>query len=224
MPKFQTRVFPLQDEQKLETYDRPPHEAVFDRIDLILTFLPGKDGRGMIVKSFLDAIPYHDEVVKKIEDKKNEIDELKLIYRKKNRLFRNLDSAWNVMLENNDPVAFHEYLELIPKMKNIEQRLTRVTDVEIKAKITAEHNRYKLLHPRCSNQLKIYTTYSEARGVRDAALQELVTAEKQLARLFEEEKQKANRISDDHVRADLMKRTISEIFPNVHGENGVEVN
>ena len=79
------------------------------------------NGVGAIIKGFQNAIPAHDEHVKLIEEKITEIKALKRIYNKKNRLFRNLDSAWNGILEDN-PNEFHEYELLVPKMRNIEQR------------------------------------------------------------------------------------------------------
>ena len=100
----------LPDEFKLESYPRRVQEATFDRLDLVVTFRPGKDKIGATVRSFVDAITAHDEIVKVIEEKMNEIDVLRRHYRKKNRLFRNLDSAWNVILDN--PAEFQGEYEI----------------------------------------------------------------------------------------------------------------
>ena len=101
-------IIPLPDELKLENYERRPNAALFDRLDLVVCFHPGHKGIGAVVKSFRDAIKAHDEMVVKVEAQMIEVEIKKRIYKKKNRLFRNLDSAWNLILEN--PVQYYEYL------------------------------------------------------------------------------------------------------------------
>lgn len=204
------------DELKLEFYDRRVNEAVFDRLDLVLGLMPGKDGVGAVVKCFLDAIAIHDEIVKTIEEKMDEVGELKKVFLKKSRLFRNLDSAWNIMLDN--PVDFYEYLELLPKMKNIEARLKIVEDAKVKAELLAEYYRFQSLQPVCSKQLIIYNTYSEARKERDDAMKALQTGEASLISIKNTERQLAKNISDDHIFADKNGRSLSSIFPNIQGK------
>jgi len=58
-----------------------------------------------------------------------EITALKKVYNKKNRLFRNMDSAWNVMIEEVSK-EFDEYNALLPKMRNVEERLQTMVDLE----------------------------------------------------------------------------------------------
>lgn len=208
------KKLPIPEELKLENYDRRRYTAVFDRIDLVLEFRAGKGGIGATIKCFLDAISKHDEIVAQIEDQLNTVKELKRIYRKKNRLFRNLDSAWNLML--NNPVEFHEYLGLLPKMENIEERIEQITDPEIKAKVVAQYDRFKLLEPVCSRQLAVYELYSKSREERDESMKVLVKAEAKVVKLKEEERVLASHISDDHIIADEMKKSMTQLFPNVH--------
>lgn len=66
-----------------------------------------------------------------MEEQLVEIQALKRVYNKKKRLFQNLDSAWNVMVEDN-PNDFPEYTSLLPKMRNVEQRLQTIVDHECK--------------------------------------------------------------------------------------------
>lgn len=206
----------IPEELKLENYEKRTQTASFDRIDLVISFRGGKDNIGATVKGFMDAIPAHDNIVKTIEEKMEEIVVLKRNYYKKNRLFRNLDSAWNLTLDN--PVDFYEYLELVPKMPKIEKRLAVVEDVVIKAQLQELYDRFQLLQPKCSKQAVIYETFSEARTVKDDAMKALLEAEADLSRLKHKEKELAALISDDHILADEMKKTLSSLFPNVHGE------
>ena len=64
-----------------------------------------------------------------MEEQLVEINELKRVYNKKKRLFQNLDTAWNAMIQDK-PNDFQEYNTLLPKMKNIEERLRTIVDVE----------------------------------------------------------------------------------------------
>lgn len=131
----------------LETYEQRPQSAEFDRLDLAVDFRPGKDGIGAVVKvwvreynslrywshefhqNFIDAIARHDEIVKLMEEQLVEITALRRVYNKKKRLFQNLDSAWNAMIEDS-PNDFQEYNALIPKMRNVQERLRIIEDVE----------------------------------------------------------------------------------------------
>ena len=206
----------IPDELKLETYPKRSQKATFDRINLVIDFQAGSSGIGATVKSFIDAIPNHDEIVKCIEEKMKEIEHFKKVYRQKTRFFRNLDSAWNVMLDS--AYSFDEYLQLLPKVKNAESRLARITDVEAKAELQAKYDRFKELEPVCSKQMVIYQEYKRARDDRDDALATLVKAEKQLGALKENEVFLASQITSDHIIADEMKKSISNLFANVHGK------
>lgn len=206
-------------ELKLENYEKQTHTASFDRIDLVISFRPGRDNIGATVKGFLEAIPAHDDIVKRIEEKMEEISILKRNYYRKNRLFRNLDSAWNLALDN--PVDFYEYMELLPKIPKIERRLAQVDDVVIKTQLQELYDRFQLLKPKCEKQAVIYQTFSEARTVKDDAMKALLEAETDLNRLKQKEKEVALLISDDHIVADEMGKTLSALFPNVHGKLSV---
>lgn len=100
----------IPDELKIENYDRRPYVTTFDRLDLVVFFIPGKDNIGGIVSHFLDAIANHDQIVIEIEKQYDKIDELNSFYKKICRLFHNLDAAWNVVLNNNG--KFYEFIAL----------------------------------------------------------------------------------------------------------------
>lgn len=127
---------PIPKEIKPEHYERRKFEAVFHRLDLCIHFVPGHNRVGAIVKNFINGIPNHDAIVKKVEEKWAMIDEVSSILKKKNRLFRNLDAAYNSLLTK--PEEYEEYLDLVPRMKNIELRLQTITDPEAKAKVESE--------------------------------------------------------------------------------------
>lgn len=203
----------IPEDLKLENYERRIQQAVFDRLELVVELRGGLNGIGATVKKYKEAIPAHDEIVKMIEEKMEEIEQFKKNYRKKQRLFRNLDSAWNITLDNAD--EWEEYNLLKPKMRNIEKRIMIVEDQIAKSEMIADYKRFHQLHPKCSRQTAVYESYSEARRVKDIAMKELVDAESQLNKLKLEEKRLAGLISDDHITADEKKQSLNDMFPNV---------
>ena len=64
-----------------------------------------------------------------MEEQLVEINALKKFYNKKKRLFQNLDTAWNAMVQDK-PNDFPEYNALLPKMKNVEERLRTIADLD----------------------------------------------------------------------------------------------
>lgn len=204
----------LPENLRLENYPTRIHAATFDRLDLAVEFRAGKEGVGATVKGFIDAIAKHDAIVQTMEEAIKNVEECKRVYRKRNRLFRNLDSAWNLLLTN--PTEFAEYNELLPKMKNMEQRLAAMDDPETKAKMTTQYERFREIEPRCSKQLIIYNSYSEARNERDKAVKKLLETEKHLREVKEQENTLASLISDDHILADETKKSMTNLFANVH--------
>jgi hypothetical protein len=204
---------PIPDELKLENQSSLLQYAIFDKLDFIIDFRPGKDNIGAIVKNFIDAIRKHDQIVVEYENALKIVAEKKKVYRKRNRLFRNLDSAWNVIMTN--PSEFQEYLDLLPKMKNIEKRLSLIEDPIVKAKLQDAYQRFLILQPICSKQQIIYDTYSNARQARDVAVKELLEAEELLRQCKEEEKIAASFITDDHILADETKRSLTTLFANI---------
>jgi hypothetical protein len=205
--------YPVPDALKIETYDRRPQVACFERVDLGVTFRPGKGGVGLIVRQFIDAIVNHDAIVKTVEERWMEIDELRRISNRINKKLRSFDGAWSII--NEFPQEFIEYTKLLPKMKNIEMRLKMITDVTAKAKAQSEYDRFKELLPRYSKVAIAYQALEACRVERDIARDNLLNAEKAFQVLREEERRIANAISDDHIRADDKKVHISSIFPNV---------
>lgn len=211
--------FDLPPELHLENYERRLQSATFDRIDLVVSFRAGVNGIGATVKGFKYAIGAHDNIVKIIEEKMDDIEQLRQHYRKKNRLFRNLDSAWNVILDNaND---FYEYQELLPQVRNADERLRLIQDVQLRTELEDKYKRFLELQPKCSKQMVIYETFSAAREVKDEAMRAYVQAEADLTKLKQEEKHLASLISDDHCLADETQQPLSSLFPNVHRKDTV---
>jgi hypothetical protein len=171
-------AFSLPEELKLETYERILQHATFDILDLVIKFMPGRNGIGAIVEGFKYSISGHDDIVQQIEEQMSLIEELKRAYSRANRLFRNLDSAWNCMLDAHNPADFYEYQELLPKMNNIEERMATIEDPKIKAQVVTMYNRFHKLAPTCSNQLKIYNTFVIARTEKDLAMKVLMESGK----------------------------------------------
>ncbi|RYH07097.1 hypothetical protein EON65_42110 [archaeon] len=197
-------IVPFPDELKLENYERRPNAALFDRLDLVVYFHPGYKGMGAVVKNFRDAIKSHDEMVVKVEAQMVEVEIKKRIYRKKNRLFRNLDSAWNLILEN--PIQYYEYLNLFKTLTGycqrsplpigdgkstectssltpaqhtyIKQQIEEEEEPIEKVKLTGLYVKYTELEPVCSRQHLVYLSFARAREERDQSVQQLLEAEK----------------------------------------------
>jgi hypothetical protein len=130
------------------------------------------------VKNFIDAIGRHDNIVKEVENKWLSIDELKRDLNRKSRLFRNLDSVWTCL--NTNPTEFNEFLSLVPRMKNIKERIKKMTNFKAKARAETELTRYEELFPYCSKLVAAQKELHLARDIRDQARALLMEAEGEL--------------------------------------------
>lgn len=213
-----SRVFTLQDlpqpaNTKLEFYERRKQNAAFDCIDKILTLMPGHLGKGAIVKGFINSIPNHDAKVKEMEEQMILLDGLKRDLKKKNRLYRNLDSAWNTVLAK--PEEFEEYCLLLPKMDGIEERIAIIKDEKIKAKLQAELDRFKEIEPSNKILFPLKQSLDKARETRDVANDLFVSNQNLLTHMKQEEVILADLITDDHMTADELGVEIAQVFSNV---------
>ncbi len=208
------KKYNITEEHKAETYRPRKLEANFDRVDYALSFMPGHLNKGAVVKTFVDAISNHDSIVKKVEEKWVQIDELKRDLTKKTRLFRNLDSLWTTM--NSKPDEYSEFLEMMPRMKNIKERMKRMTNFKVKARAETELNRFNELLPLATKLMAVQKKLELARDIRDEARRVLTETETELGVLREVEKDLAAKISDDHVIADEKGLPLCEMFLNVH--------
>jgi len=212
-----TERFNVPRELKIEFYDRRAQSSSFDRLELGVELIPGHDGIGAIVRQFTDAIRGHDACVKAVEDKWLELEGLKKDFNRKNRLYRNFDSAWNTLLDNE--AEFDEYLELVPRMVDMEERIKRIKDAKAKVKAEVEYNRFLEIEPRNSKLALAKKALEEAQERRNVARDLMLTAERELVYLREDEKAHAAKITDDHVVADERNSTLSDVFPNVKPNN-----
>jgi len=206
--------YPLPPELKYEYYERKRFAATFDRMDLSLKFRSGVNGIGAIIIKWTDGIYNHDAHVKKIEEQMDLIDQLRQIYEKENRTFKNWDAAW--MSINTKPADYEEYLELRPLALTFHSRIQDMRDSGERAAAEAEYTRFIELDSYCSKIYGAEAALNAARDRRDEARKNLVREETNLNILREEERKLAARISDDHVVADSRGEYISELFPNVH--------
>lgn len=206
--------YPLPSELKIEYYERKRYSATFDRMDLCLKFRSGLNGIGAIAIRWVDGIYNHDIQVKKIEEQMDIVDQLRKIYNKDNRTFKNWDAAWNVI--NNCPEDYAEYLELKPNGETFHERIQEITDPVDRATAETEYIRYRILDPKCSKVFAAEQAWIDARNTRDESQRKLVEQERVLNELRQEEKQLASLISDDHIVADSHQQYISELFPSIH--------
>lgn len=160
--KEQRKEYPIPDELKVETYERRRLSADFDRIDLILDLKAGVNGIGAILRGFVDAIPQYDAFVKAIEEKMDQLDELKKLDSKTNRHFLNWDAAW--MSLNTKPDEYADYIDLAPQMDRILEMLEDSEDPLERA--TAETNflRFKELEEKYT---PIYEADLKMRAAKD---------------------------------------------------------
>ena len=107
---------------------RKPNVAFFDRIDLLLSFVPGKDNVRAIFRTFINAIKIHDSIIKNIEENQTSVDSLKKDFSKKNRLFQNYINAWNVILPN--AVEYEEFKKLHLAMATYDLEMSRATELK----------------------------------------------------------------------------------------------
>ena len=219
---------PVPQELMLESYERRLMEAEIDNVNLTLILAPGHEGIGAVVKGFIDAIANHDLAVKNVEDQWLALVGIRRDFNKKNRVYRNLDGAWNTLSADNAE-NYAEYKELVPKMVNMEERLKVIKDQKVKIKMETEWAHYNELLPVCSRLEQAQNALSEAREERDAAQALLMKSEAQLIKYRSEERALAAKITDDHVVADEKGLQIAATFPNIqpnnilHLLNGVEV-
>ena len=198
---------------RIENYERRSQASQFDRLDLALELIPGANGLGAIVHGFIDAVTAHDLCVKAVEDKWLELEGQKKDFNRKNRLYRNFDSAWNTMHDNQ--AELEEYLELAPRMVGMEERIKRITDAKAKVKAESDYKRFLELEPLNSKLAAAQSALAESMERRDEARDLMKAAEMDLALLKEAERKQAGLITDDHIVADERDCTMGEIFPNV---------
>lgn len=201
-------------ELRLETYERRKFSATMDHMGLTVEVIPGAEGRGAIVKGFIDAISLHDDMVKNVEDQTLALKNIRREFTKKNRMYRNLDGAWNTFMSDHQE-DFEEFKVLAPKMVGMEERLERITDAKAKIKAEADWNRFKELEPLCIKLDEVQTALDTAREERDVVQARMLEIEGMLARSKTEEKKLADNITDDHIIACEKGKNIAHIFPNV---------
>lgn len=216
MPALSSAIEKLElpEEFKHESYERRVQKADVDRLDLCVELQPGRDGKSAVVKQFVEAVHLHDDVVKRIEEKMNVIDELQKVYNKKHRVYRNWDASYNTM--NTFQEDYQEYLQLLPKMRNYEERIEQIEDPLIRAKAEAERERYLEIETKCTGLKAVNKALFIAKQIREQSYKDLQAAQKELILLKEEEKKIAFRITDDHTVADERGQFIGDFLANIH--------
>ena len=218
--------YPIPQELKLEAYERRKHDAELDNLTLTLNLIPGNDGVGAICQGFIDAIANHDVAVRSVEDQWVSMQHISKDFKVKNRIYRNIDGAWNTLSADNK-ADFDEFQELIPRVQNAEERLKVVKDPKVKIKLETDWARFQELEPTCQKLDQAKATLEVARVNRDAAQKILMENDAKLTKFRSEERNLSSKITDDHVIADEKGIQISAAFPNIqpnsilHELNGV---
>lgn len=244
------KEYPIPDELKVETYERRQLAADFDRIDLILDLKPGVGGVGAVLRGFIDAIPQYDAFVKTIEEKMDQLDELKTLDSKANRHFLNWDAAWNAM--NVKPDEYADYVELVPEMDHILVTLEDCDDPVERAIAEAGFLRFKELEDKYAPLYEAHVKVKEAKTERDIIRAKFLEATEgvfmpfiemrpafnflsirvcftEIHVLHDKERKMAAKIGYDHVLADSKGVFLSDLFPNIRvgnilaSVNGIDV-
>jgi hypothetical protein len=211
------QAYVLPDQFKLETYEKQIHFALFDRVELLLSFIPGRENTGAIFRTFIDAIKIHDEIIKEIEETIVIVDVLRRDYNKKNRLFQNYSNAWVLLLPK--AVNYEEYTLLVKNMVSY--------DLDMKTAILRKDvgrqfflvQRKKRFHDIEEDNLPVKLleeAIEVSREERDGARALLAYYEGELQQLRGDERIAAKQISDDHIHADENHISFSDLFSNIH--------
>jgi hypothetical protein len=205
--------YEIPSEMKIEGYERRRLAVNFDRIDLICELKPGYNGVGAVLKGFINAIPGYDEFVKKIEEKMDEIEELKKLDTKTNRHFMNWDAAWNLL--NKKPDEYLEYIDLIPQIEQLSEDMNNTDDPIERAICSAKLERHAYLHYVYEDYLEVEKQLKATREERDRVRDEYLAKVSEFHALQDQERKMAARIGRDHVTADAKKIHLSDLFPNI---------
>jgi hypothetical protein len=92
----------------------------FEDAAFAVKLVPGRDGRGGIVKGWYDAIKMHDLLVKRIEEKMDEVDEKKRQYLVRKRVSENHEIAWGQFMKVDEGL-WNEYKDLNRELKEIKE-------------------------------------------------------------------------------------------------------
>lgn len=130
---------------------------------------------------------------------------------------------------SNNAEDYSEFLEMQPRMENMEERLLLIQDPKIKLKMETEWARYLELEDVCSRMQQAQKALEVAKEERDVAQALLMKSEAMLVKYRSDERKLAQMITDDHIIADEKGVQVAQTFPNVQPNNilfslnGVEV-
>jgi len=198
---------------KWEHVPRRRFSGKFDNVMLTLDLLPGALGQNAVVVGWKNPVQDHDLAAGACEQQMFEVDSLRKEFVAKNRTYKNWETAW--LLMNDRPEELEEYLELRPKMGDFKERVALMKKTEEKVQAEQQWRRYHELKLRCERLLEAREALREVKRIKDMAFQDMKHADQLLEKLFEMERETADRISEDHVLADQQSCSVSELFPAV---------
>lgn len=200
-------------EVKWEHVPRRRFTGKFDNIMLTLNLLSGADDMNAVVVGWKNPVQDHDVAAGACEKQMFEVDSLRKEFVAKNRTYKNWETAW--LLMNDRPEELEEYLELRPKMGDFKERVALMKKTEEKVQAEQQWRRYHELKLRCERLLEAREALRKIKRIKDGAFQDMKHADQRLEKLFELERETAEKISEDHVLADQQNRSVSELFPAV---------
>lgn len=201
-------------EVKWEQVPRRRFSGRFDNVMLTLDLLSGADGLNAVVVSWKNPVRDHDAAAGACEKQMFEVDSLRKEFVAKNRTYKNWETAW--LLMNDRPEELEEYLELRQKMGDFKERVALMKKTEEKVQAEQQWRRYHELKLRCERLLEAREALREVKRIKDDAFKDMKHADQRLEKLFELERETADKITEDHVLADQQTRSVSELFPAVH--------
>jgi len=201
-------------EIKWEHVPRRSFAGTFDNLMLTLDLVHGAAMLNAVVIGWKKPIKNHDVAAGSCENQMFEVDCLRRQFVVKNRTYKNWETAW--LLMNDRPEELEEFLELRPKISNFRERVALMKKTEEKVQAEQQWRRYHELKLRCERLLEAREALREIKRVKDCAFQEMKLADQHLEKLFESERELAEKISEDHVIADRQNCSISALFPAIH--------
>jgi len=118
------------------------------------------------------------------------------------------------MLERPD--EYSEYVELLPRMDGIEERIKRIKDSKAKMKAETDWKRFLELEEKgYSKYVPVEQKLNDAKSEKDEARDVSTKCENDLIKLREIERVASTKITDDHIIAKEKGLSLGEFFPNV---------
>ncbi|CAM9532307.1 unnamed protein product, partial [Discosporangium mesarthrocarpum] len=198
----------------IESLPRRPIVVTFDNASRAMKLMPGMGGKGAILQGWTDPIGDHDRKVLEVEEAmlegKRLVAELKFC----GRVEKNWEIAYGLLL-NGEPHKLKEYEELKQEMKSFEKKYQRAETAEERMTLEDLWKKFCEMETKFEKVVVARDQYEIVKLERDKAKELVLSHSKRMSRLREEEMAAAAAISEDHVCACDMGKSLGEVFPAI---------